>query len=174
MSWRQSSMNSDASLQLEPMLDLYWLAYLLTGDREQSIQSVVDTIDAEDSTTPFFGRWMTAWSRKIFIAKVLDQCRELPESPAGRGSEPIPATGKAALERALLSIGRFNRWALLLTVFEKLSVEDTAILLNASPKQVEAAKAIGLVELARNLALHQTVTVSAPSRHDSLPCLPVF
>ena len=31
------------------LMDLYWLAYLLTGDRERSVESVIETIDMRDA-----------------------------------------------------------------------------------------------------------------------------
>jgi hypothetical protein len=65
---------------------------------------VEETLDTTDAANPFFGKWMATWSRKIFIAKVLDRCRCLPEGSGEPRREPLPGTGKAALERALLTI----------------------------------------------------------------------
>ena len=55
----------------DQMFDLYWLGYLLTGDRERSVQAVIETLEMPDAANPFFENWMVTWSRKIFIAKVL-------------------------------------------------------------------------------------------------------
>jgi len=76
------------------------------------------------------------------------------QAETGQGSiRPIDsAAGKAELERALLKIELFPRCALLLSVFEKLAVEDVGSLLNADRESVKTATAIGLIELARNLA----------------------
>jgi hypothetical protein len=52
--------------------DLYWLGYLLTGDCERSVQTVIETLDISDPGNPFFDAWMTAWSRKIFISRCSD------------------------------------------------------------------------------------------------------
>ncbi len=150
----------------ERLFDLYWLAYLLTGDRERSAQAVIETLEMPDAANPFFAGWMTTWSRKIFLAKVLGCV--IPESSVaeirarykrlrsefGRaGARRIdPGAGKAELERALLAIDPLPRRALLLSVFEKLAIEDVGILLNADRETVKTATAIGLIELARNLA----------------------
>src|SRR5262249_46273861 len=110
--------------------------------------------------------WFVQWSRKVFIAKVLG--RVPPETGAKdlrRRLQKLeteiqlygialarPTMGKSDLEAALLAIDPFPRRALILTVFEKLTVEDTAILLNADRMSVKTATAIGLIELSRNLA----------------------
>lgn len=145
--------------------DLYWLAYLITADRERSIQFAIGALDLEDAANPFFKSWITTWSRKLFIARVLGCVKQEIENSAqgtpARGSSAatnlrVPefpgSAGKAELERALLAIDIFPRCAVLLTVFEKFPVEDVAILLNADRKLVVTARAIGLVELVRNLA----------------------
>src|SRR5215467_7677181 len=125
------------------IFDLYWLGYLLTGDREQSVQAAIETLEMPDAANPFFESWMNTWSRKIFIAKVLgyaaaktseselrNRLRRL-QAETGRDFMPSidPAAGKAELERALLAIETFPRCALLLRVFEKLAIGDIGMLL---------------------------------------------
>jgi len=148
------------------IFDLYWLGYLLTGDPERSVQGVLETLEMPDAADPFFESWFITWGRKIFIAKVLGyvspkasaselriRLRRLQAETRQRSIRSIDsAAGKAELERALLKIDAFPRCALLLSVFEKLAVEDVGILLNADRQSVKTATAIGLIELARNLA----------------------
>lgn len=147
--------------------ELLWLAYLLTGDRGTSVEAVADAMDLSDAGNPFFRNWMIAWSRKLVIAKALGavegemaasvhrtrdrRCPRPAEMP-GRGWTLGRAAGKAELECALLAIDIFPRCALLLTVFEKVSLDDAASLLNAGRDLVKTAKAIGLAELTWNLS----------------------
>jgi hypothetical protein len=150
----------------EPFYDIYWLGFLLTGDRERALETVIETMDGRDPANPFFAKWFVQWSRKVFIAKVLGSVT--PQSTAGElrrrfqklnsearrdGLRPVsPTMDKTDLQAALLEIDWFPRCALVLRVFEKLSVEDVAILLNADRERVKTATAIGLMELSRNLA----------------------
>jgi DNA-directed RNA polymerase specialized sigma24 family protein len=159
----------------ERMVDLYWLAFLLTGHSESSVEIAIESFDSQDEASPFFSTWMTAWSRRVVIAKALNSTRkELVDSanrtksaPAGKFAFPPrdwtlnPATTKAQLEAALLTIDVFPRCALVLSFFEKASLEDTAVLLNADRSLVGKAQAIGLQELNRNLARMQGWTTSA-------------
>ena len=149
------------------------------------MDAVADAMDRSDGGNPFFRNWMISWSRKLVIAKALGavegemaasvrrtrerHCPRPAEMP-DRGWSLDPAAGKAELECALLAIDIFPRCALLLTVFEKVSLDDAASLLNAGRDLVRTAKAIGLVELTWKLA--QPCVENAPVRglHHAVPC----
>jgi DNA-directed RNA polymerase specialized sigma24 family protein len=147
--------------------ELLWLAFLLTGDREMSVEAVVDATDLSHAGNPFFRNWMISWSRKLVIAKALSavepqmaasvrhtrerRCARRAETP-DRSWSLDRDTDKIQLEHALLAIDLFPRCALLLTVFEKVSIDDAAALLNADRESIMTAKAIGLAELTWNLA----------------------
>jgi DNA-directed RNA polymerase specialized sigma24 family protein len=159
----------------ERMVDLYWLAFLLTGHSESSLEIAIESFDFQDEASPFSSTWMSAWSRRVVIAKALHSIRkELVDSAnrtksarAGKSAFPPrdwtlnPATTKAQLEAALLAIDVFPRCALVLSFFEKASLEDTAVLLNADRSLVGKAQTIGLQELNRNLARMQGWTTIA-------------
>jgi hypothetical protein len=53
-------------------VDLYWLAFLLTGSRDISIDIAADAAVSEDDTNPFFTDWIHGWQRRLVIAKGLD------------------------------------------------------------------------------------------------------
>jgi hypothetical protein len=73
-------------------------------------------------------------------------------------------TTKVQLESALLAIDVFPRCALLLSVFEGMSLEDVGILLNSERDLVRTAQMIGLLELTRNLArLHGWTSTATKS-----------
>jgi len=149
---------------------LYRLAWLLTGEREISVDATLETIHAETDPDSF-AEWV-ARSRRVVIAKVLTLVRgqlatsarrtasmrvrnlALPPGSAGMGDR----TDSIQLERALLSIDMFPRCALILTVFEGLSIEDAAVLLNVTPDLARQARTIGLRQMIDNLAGMQVGT----------------
>jgi DNA-directed RNA polymerase specialized sigma24 family protein len=149
--------------------NLHWLAYLLTGDREISIDIAIEALVAPDNATPFFAGWMQGWSRRIVIAKALTAVRsELAESARrtqsarweGSGATPRnwsldPRTTRTRLEDALLTIDIFPRAAIVLTIFEGVRIADAAILLDASVELLRKAQGIGLRELTGHLARKQ-------------------
>ncbi len=152
-----------------PAADLYWLAYLLTGEREPSVNLVIEVLDFDDGGSVFFSDWMRAWSRRLVIARALASVREELAASARRTQAErfektsLPARGwtldarttKSQLERALLAIDVFPRCAVLLTAFEGLSLEDTAVLLDTGRELVRKGRMAGFRELTRNLALGQ-------------------
>jgi hypothetical protein len=147
------------------LADLYWVAYLLTGNRDLSVQAAEQSLEFDDVGNPFFDSWIVGWSRKLFIARILESVK--PELHASMlrlrsvrlqnpGRSPGNAsisrfTGKAKLEEALLQIDIFPRCAVVLRVFEQLPLEDAAVLLDADQAVVAAAHASGLLELVGNL-----------------------
>jgi hypothetical protein len=149
--------------------DLYWLAFLLTGRREPSIDVALEALDLEGRENSFFSSWMLAWSRRVVIAKALAGIREELAASAHRAASkrfrqpalpprnwaPKTEATKVQLERALLAIDVFSRCALVLSVFERVSMEDVAVLLDAGPDLVRKARIAGLRELTRNLAVMQ-------------------
>ena len=148
------------------MTNPYWLAFLLTGNPGLSVDVTLEAVASQDDANPFFSAWMLAWSRRVFIAKALAGIRsELARSArrtASRRAEKavLPPrnwtldqdTMKVQLESALLAIDLFPRCALLLSVFERMSLEDVGILLNSERDLVRTAQMIGFLELTRNLA----------------------
>jgi len=147
--------------------NLYWLAFLLTGDRQASIDAAVETIESPE-TNPFFIGWMVAWSRKVIIGKALAAIRRELAASAQRmalatrapRSAPSPSrtwslapgAGKRELEHALLAIDAFPRCVLLLLLFEGLSIDDAMQLLGADRDLIRKAQAFALQELTNNLA----------------------
>ncbi len=157
--------------------DLQWLAYLLTGSRETSVDVAVEVLNAPGSANDFFDSWMEAWARRIVISKALAAVRdELTVSAVrtrtrriagsampSRGWVLDGATSRMDLERALLRIDVFPRAAVVLAVFERVPLPDVGVLLDADATLVAKAHAVGLRELTANLARAQGWT-PAPAR----------
>lgn len=160
---------------MQTLTDIYRLAYFLTGKCEPVIDAMVE---AADSSSDFFSGWMTAWSRRVVISKALAGMRDELAASARRTScrrsrTELPsrdwslsdATTADEFARAMLAIDLFPRCALLLSVFERMSAQDAATLLDATPELVRKAQIIGLQELTVNLASGQGWTSVAPAPH---------
>jgi DNA-directed RNA polymerase specialized sigma24 family protein len=146
--------------------NLYWLALLVTGDREESAELAAGALESADSN-PFFSAWMLAWSRKVVIARALAavrqelaaSARKVAMARAPRCGSRVPrnlsltaAANRRELERALLAIDAFPRCVLLLLLFEGLSIDDATVLLDADRELVRKAQVFALRELTLNLA----------------------
>lgn len=151
---------------------IYWLAFLLTGQREPSLDLAIEVLDSPGGEQSFFSTWMLSWSRKVVIAKALNlirddlaaSARRTASAPAGTQAPPAanwsldPNTNKFQLERALLAIDVFPRCALVLSVFEGAPLADVAVLLGVNEDLARKGRAIGLLELTHNLAAMQGQT----------------
>ena len=149
--------------------DLHWLATVLTGSRETAADVTLQALDSEDGTNSFFSIWMDTWSRRIVIAKALATIREeIIQSTRRTASfdtkkSKLPPrswaldgkTTRSDLERALLPIDAFPRAAVLLLLFERVPLRDSAVLLDAEPDLVRKGLAEGVRELTINLAAMQ-------------------
>jgi DNA-directed RNA polymerase specialized sigma24 family protein len=112
---------------------------------------------------------MSAWSRRVVIAKALAAIRDQLAASARRTKSarpPKPAlpdrewaldpgTSRACLERALLAIDVFPRAAVVLSFFEGVLLQDAAVLLDTEPEFVKKAQSIGIAELTSRLATMQ-------------------
>jgi DNA-directed RNA polymerase specialized sigma24 family protein len=151
------------------MAELYWLAFLVTGDQEQSVDAFTDAVQFDEPAPAFRGS-MLSWARKLVIVAALDGVRSEVRDSKRRAQLAAKHCGsshcliatvpiqvehltKSDLEQALLAIDVFPRCALLLTFFEGLSVNDVSILLDADWELVEAAQVEGAIELTRNIVL---------------------
>ena len=150
---------------------LYRLAFLMTGDRARSLDVTLEAMDSGDSTDSFFSGWMLAWSQRLVIARALASIRDELAASARRTAllriekfelpsrsrffDPDADGAARQIESALLDIDLFPRCALLLTVFEGMSLENAAVLLDVDRDLVRSARIIGLQELTRTLARRQ-------------------
>jgi len=148
--------------------DLHWVVTLLTGSREIATDVTFRAI-APTQDENAFSTWMQGWSRRIAIAKAVTAVREElaqsarhAESTSGENSELPPQswtldwnTTRPDLERALLMIDLFPRAAVLLLLFERVPLNDAAILLDSEPDLIRKALAAGVRELTINLARMQ-------------------
>ena len=161
--------------------ELYWLALLLTGDREWSIQAFTKALDLEHEGN---AADLVSEVRRLVILASLDAIRaELRESALRTERSPAQDSSDLAalashpnhrrrwtrsnFEQAVLAIDAFPRCALLLTVFEKLPIEDAALLLNADEALVRVAQGLGLTDLARNTLLGERNLRFASAMPDS-------
>lgn len=149
--------------------DLHWVATLLTGSRKIATDVTFQAIAPPQDENAFFSTWMQGWPRRIVIAKAVTAVREeLAQSARhtqlmlGENSEVPPQswtldwnTTRPDLERALLMIDLFPRAAVLLLLFERVPLNDAAILLASEPDLVRKALAAGARELTINLARMQ-------------------
>ena len=147
----------------EHMSDLYWLAFLLTGDRERSVQAFTGALNS-DAEPPALQKFLHSWARKLVIVAALGTIRrQVRESVlltrpatraelAGLASVDQSRLTKRELEEVLLAMDAFARCAVILTILEGLPAKEAAGLLGADENTVKAAQARGVAEMTWRMA----------------------
>jgi DNA-directed RNA polymerase specialized sigma24 family protein len=171
-----STLNEDAGdPRFADTSRIYWLAFLLTGRVEASLDVATEALEFQDEANPFFMTWMHGWSRRVVIAKAMAGIRrELAESARRTASKQVqrwadprqgwvldPRATKVQLERALLAIDVFPRCALVLSLFEGIALDDVAGLLDSDRELVRKGQAMAVRELTKNLAAMVPLTSAA-------------
>jgi len=142
----------------------YSLAFLLTGNTDRSVEAFSRALDFDEEENHVFGEFMSSWSRKLIIAEALGtieaELRASKQRVARTASAEIfgdprgkrrPYIGREEFEEAVIAIDAFPRCAMLLTIFEGMSVEAASLLLHADESLTRAAQRIGILQLTRNL-----------------------
>jgi len=143
------------------MSELYWLAYLLTGDRERSVQAYTGALNSEDPA-PALQRFMLSWARRLVIVAALGTIRRevregvLQSRPGSKdefaglnrlSQADLTRLTKGELEEALLGMAPFRRATVILTILEGMPVQEAAGLLGADENTVKTALARGVEEM---------------------------
>ena len=150
----------------DKMAELYWLAFLLTGDRERSVQAYTAALNSE-APAPALQKFMLAWARKLVIVAALGtmrrQLRESTLLTQGGSADDLKGLGRLAsvdlekftkgeLEEVLLAMDTFQRCVVILTVLERMPLDEAAALLGADERALKAAQARGVTEMTWRMA----------------------
>jgi DNA-directed RNA polymerase specialized sigma24 family protein len=142
---------------------LYWLALLITGDADASVDLAAEAMAFQNHNSDLFSGPTPAGARRLLIGGALSTIRrdlaasarcvakrrwKDPDFAAASGNLAREMT-KADLEHVLLAMDILPRCALLLCVFEGLSQSEVAELTDIEPSLIAEAQAIGLCDLTR-------------------------
>lgn len=153
---------------------LYSLAFLLTGDIDRSVQAFQKALDGEEEANPAGARKLIVIAALATIerelrASVKRTLRRAAEETSGNPTWKQHAhIAREEFERAVVAIDAFPRCAMLLTIFEGMSIKLASVLLNANEALTGAAQRIGVTQLMRNLGGDQRPMFSAKAFQSAL------
>lgn len=140
-----ASMSEFCNYFVSSMDSLYQLAYLLTGSSSLAEQAILAALD-DCRRAKVFRPWLESWGRLTVIERALKSSTSGAEVP-GASDADMPME-----QRAILQLDRFERAVYTLSVLEKYSVRDCAILLRVSKREISEAKVRALKEVSTFLA----------------------
>jgi len=132
----------------EDLNHLYRLAFLLTGDPAKAEQCFVAGFEDSVKNNAVFAEWARSWAKRTIIRNAIQALNPRP----GRHDSSPPSTdfvqaGELPREQtrhfvfqAVLALEDFDRFVFILSVLERYSDHDCALLLGCSPAEIEEAR----------------------------------
>jgi hypothetical protein len=137
---------------VEDMNQLYLLALLLTGDYQRAEQCLIASLEDCVFGLPVFGKWARGWTRRKIITNAIRivSPATTSEGTVCKADSPEPAMRLDLREplEAITRLGPFERFAFVLSVFERYTVRECSILLKGARADVIRARIRALQKLA--------------------------
>jgi DNA-directed RNA polymerase specialized sigma24 family protein len=135
---------------------LYQLSYLLMGDDEKAQQCFVAGLEHCVKANHVFKDWARSWAKRAIIKNAI---RALQPQAADSGSS-LPASVVSEMDKlriirdghleidSVLALEDFERVVFVLTVLERYSDHESALLIGCSMEEIQAARVCALEEIA--------------------------
>jgi RNA polymerase sigma factor (sigma-70 family) len=149
----------------EDLTELYRLSFLLTGDRQRAEKCFVSGIEDCVKENHVFREWARSWAKRTIIRNAIRELNPRPsrsvsssEIPALSPSQQSNSSASLSAVEAVLRLRDFERFVFIMSVLERYSQHDCALLLGSSISEVRAAHTRALDALASTRS-----TISFPS-----------
>ena len=123
--------------------ELHQLAFLLTADREKAEQCFASGLENSVKGNRVFKEWARSWARRAIIqcaARVINPRPMQEDSPLiSKSSRNSPAAEQGEIA-AILELRPFERFAYVMSVLERYSDQDCAVLLGCARQDITAAR----------------------------------
>lgn len=143
----------------ENLNGLYQLSYLLTGDDAKAQRCFVAGLEHSVKANNVFKDWARSWAKRAIIKNAIRALRPQP-ADVGLSLPPSDAYEKSKLRiirdghleiDSVLALEDFERFVFVMTVLERYSDHESALLIGCSIEEIQAARICALEEIA-NLA----------------------
>jgi hypothetical protein len=140
----------------EDMTGLYLLSFVLTANHEKAEQCFVSGLEDCVKGNSVFKEWTRSWARRTVIKNAIRIITLLPN----RGSETFGAMHAEANGRSqrtqdqhiaiagVLALADFERFAFVMSVFERYTDKESSVLLGCSQQDVREARMRALQQIA--------------------------
>jgi len=138
----------------EGLDDLYQLSLLLTGNHELAEQCFVAGLEHCIQANEAFRKWARSWAKRIIIQIAIRELKPRPRVaspfliPVAIRMRDLPKDGRRHFQlAAILALEDFERFVFVMSVLERYSEYDCALLLNCTRGQINEARSVVLVQL---------------------------
>lgn len=142
----------------EDMPRLYLLSFLLTADHATAEKCFVRGLEDAKKSNPVFKDWAESWARRTIIQNAIQMIR--PRTTDGTTSASTsgrvrPAMTVRAEMAAVVELPAFQRFAFVMSVLERYSDHECALLLSCSRSEVLAARTSALQQIGKSADVHR-------------------
>jgi DNA-directed RNA polymerase specialized sigma24 family protein len=123
--------------------DLYTLSLLLTADPQKADQCFVSGLEDCLQGAPVFREWAQSWARRTVIKnaiRMISPLRHQADTATGTHVSPEPLSGTDTPVAAIASLRPLDRFLYVLSVLERYSDRECAILLDCTVEKVADAR----------------------------------
>ena len=139
----------------ENMNGLYQLSFLLTGNHGKAEKCFVAGIENCVKENSVFREWARSWAKRTIIQNAIHELGPRPSHSTSSPSAGVPSytqqlngSGEQFEADAVLGLGDFERFVFVMSVLERYSQHDCALLLGCSISEVREARVRALEDLA--------------------------
>ena len=145
----------------EEMHGLYSLALILTKDHSLAEECFVAGFEDCLNAHSIFKEWALSWSKRVVIKNAIRLISPQPEQDGEASPTPdgLGLKTRSALADALIGLEQFQRFVIVMSVLERYSDKECALLLNCGSQDVVTARNEGLRNLARSAGPRLTAAV---------------
>ncbi len=140
----------------EDSIDLYQLSFLLTGNHENAQMCFVSGFEDCATGNPVFREWVHSWAKRTIVQNAIKELKPRPRhSNSSLSATIFPNIDQ--LSRGLdqhfeidgvLGLEDFERFVFVMSILERYSDHDCALLLGCAVQQVREARACAIQRMA--------------------------
>lgn len=146
------------------MEHFYLLSFLLTADHQMAEECFVRGLEDSTRSNRVFKKWADSWARRTIIHNAIQMIRPRP-TDSRTSSSSSDGVERDATQRpeidAVAGLPSFERFVFVLSVLERQSDQESALLLGCTRDEVMAARTRALQQLGTLAELHQTPVASS-------------
>jgi len=146
---------------------LYLLSFLLTADHHMAEECFVRGLDDAINSNRVFKDWAHAWARRMIIQSAIHMIQPQAIDEAAEPSVDAriaEMTGVPARIAAVVGLPAFDRFAFVMSVLERYSDQECAVLLDHSRGEVAAARGRAMQHIAASVELQRQLSLASDER----------
>jgi hypothetical protein len=146
----------------EKMDTLYWLAFLLTADQEKAEQCFVAGLEDSVQANGVFQSWAHSWAKRKIVENAIHTLKPRPRATSAAHAPIHRRVSQSAGDfhfGRVLALEDFERFVFVMSVLERYSDQECALLLDCLVQDIHEARSHALQQI--------SYSPSAPSLHHS-------